>query len=148
MTPGSYFRFQHLIYPGRLITTTPRHPSPSPRRPAPLSSHEQSKPPHGLWPRCTWNKESPQCPAGLRPHTWDQRVPYLSDLQVLQLLLPAEDGLQTADPDVDVSHQHRLPDTPEEDAEGGAQVLEEVLDEPGVLVVVKDWNTATHTVGR
>lgn len=84
-------------------------------------------------------------PRGLRTLACDpERVPHLSDLQVLQLLLPVEDGLQTADPDVDVSHQHRLPDAPDEDAQGGAQVLQEVLDEAGVLVVVEDWNAQEH----
>lgn len=73
---------------------------------------------------------------------------YLSDLQILQLLLPAEDGLQTADPDVDVSHQHRLPNPPDEDTEGGTQVLEEVFDETGVLMVVEDWNAQEHTQYR
>lgn len=46
----------------------------------------------------------------------------LGDLEVVQLLLPFNNGFQTAQPDVDVSHE----DTPAMDGQtvqGGAQVL-------------------------
>lgn len=61
---------------------------------------------------------------------------YLGHLEVLQLLLPREDGFQPADPNVDVSHQHGLAYPPDKDAQCGAQVLEEVFDQARVLVVI------------
>lgn len=70
---------------------------------------------------------------------------YRRHLQVLQLLLPGEDRLQPARPDVDVAHQHGLAHAADQGAEGGAQVLQEVFDQPRVLVVVEHWNKHKHS---
>lgn len=71
---------------------------------------------------------------------------YLRHLQILQLLLPGENCVQAADPDVDAPHQHGLAHAADQDAEGGAQVLEQLFDQPRVLVVVEHWNTNSTTV--
>lgn len=61
---------------------------------------------------------------------------YLGDLQVVDLLLPFVNGLQPAQPDVDVSHEDTSADVDSQIVQRQAEVLQQILDEARIVVVV------------
>lgn len=61
---------------------------------------------------------------------------YLRDLQVVELLLPFEDVLQSAQPDVDVTHKDTPANMDSQTVQGRAQVLQQLLDKARIVVVL------------
>lgn len=60
---------------------------------------------------------------------------YLWDLQVVDLLLPFVNDLQSAQPDVDVAHEDTPADMDGQTVQCWAQVVQQVLDKARVVVV-------------
>lgn len=71
------------------------------------------------------------------PHTLKHCI-YLRDLQVVELLLPFENGLQSAQPDVDVTHEDTPANMDSQTVQSGAQVLQQLLDKARVVVVLQN----------
>lgn len=53
---------------------------------------------------------------------------YPGDLDIVQLLLPVQDGLHAVYPHVDVPHQHRLADSLDQGAQGRIEGLQQFSD--------------------
>lgn len=53
-----------------------------------------------------------------------QYMLYPGDLQIVELLLPFEDGFQSVQPDVDVSHQDTRADVDSQTVQCRAQVMQ------------------------
>lgn len=64
---------------------------------------------------------------------------YLGDLQVVELLLPLENGLQPAQPNVDVAHQDTPADVDGQAVQRGAEVVEQLLHKAWVVLVLENW---------
>lgn len=69
-------------------------------------------------------------------HTEHKYTFYLGDLQVVELLLPFENGLQSAQPDVDVAHEDAPADVDSQAVQSRAQVVQQLLDEARIVVVI------------
>lgn len=65
-----------------------------------------------------------------------QDIFYLGDLQVVELLLPFENGLQSAHPDVDVAHQDTPANMDSQIVQRRAQVVQQLLDKARVVLVL------------
>ena len=63
---------------------------------------------------------------------------YLGDLQVVELLLPLENVLQSAQPDVDVAHEDTSANVDGQILQSHVQVLQQVLDQARIVVVLED----------
>lgn len=61
---------------------------------------------------------------------------YLRDLQVVELLLPFEDVLQSVQPDVDVTHKDTPANMDSQTVQSWAQVLQQLLDKARIVVVL------------
>lgn len=62
----------------------------------------------------------------------------LGDLQVVELLLPFENGLQSTQPDVNVAHKDTPANMDSQTVQSGAEVLQQLLDKARIVVVLKD----------
>lgn len=63
---------------------------------------------------------------------------YPGDLDTVQLLLPVQNRLHPVYPHVDVPDQHRLADSLHQRAQGRVEGLQQLPDEPDVLLVFED----------
>lgn len=63
---------------------------------------------------------------------------YPGDLDTVQLLLPVQNRLHPVYPHVDVPDQHRLADSLHQRAQGRVEGLQQLSDEPDVLLVFED----------
>lgn len=65
-----------------------------------------------------------------------QTQTHLGDLQVVDLLLPFVNGLQSAQPDVNVAHEDTPANMDSQIVQRRAQVLQQILDKARVVVVI------------
>lgn len=85
-----------------------------------------------LRPRARWSHGKHTC-----RHTQTPLHPlYLWDLQVVELLLPFENGLQSAQPDVNVAHEDTPANMDSQTVQCRAQVMQQLLDQPRIVVVL------------
>lgn len=61
---------------------------------------------------------------------------HLWDLQVVELLLPFENGLQTAQPDVDVAHKDTSANVDGQTVQCGAQVVQQIFDKTRIVLIL------------